>query len=377
MKIIFYTAAGFIFYTYVGYPLLLILLAKVFPRPVERKVCLPFVSVVIAVCNEETTIERRLNNLLSQDYPADLFQIVVISDGSQDNTNNIVKSFVNNRINFISYNERQGKSVALNHGVARADGEIIVFADARQLFAPDSLSLLVRNFSEEIIGCASGELLFSEDDSRGQFVEMGVYWRYEKIIRNLESASGSVVGATGAIYAIRKSLFVPLPPNTILDDVLTPLNVAGQGYRVVFDSAPKAYDKISKSLDLEWSRKVRTLTGNLQLLAFAPHILIPWRSPLWWRFLSHKIFRLIIPFVLICLLITNFWCQGYFYRSALYVQLLFYISALVGYLIPPLRKVRLINFFIFFIVMNFAALVGIWLWASGRCASVWRPIHVK
>lgn len=377
MKILFWTSAAFVFYTYAGYPLLIALKAWIFPRPVGRGTYVPYVSVVIAACNEEGGISQRLDNILSQDYPTDRCQIIVVSDGSTDNTNKIVESFACKNVVLISLPERRGKAAALNYGLALADGEIVVFADARQTFASDALALLVANFADPSVGCVSGELMLVDKSRNDLRIEMGAYWRYEKAIRYLESASGSMVGATGAIYAIRKQLYLPLPTGTILDDVLTPMNVARQGYRVIFDGCPKAYDHVSTGIDQEWTRKVRTLAGNLQLLQISPSLVIPWRSPLCLRFLSHKIFRLLIPFALLCVFVGSFCCQGVLYRSALCSQLFFYLIALAGYLIPSLRKVHLVSLVFFFIVMNLAAFAAVWLWVSGRCATSWHPAYAK
>jgi biofilm PGA synthesis N-glycosyltransferase PgaC len=377
METLFWTLTAFIFYTYAGYPLLIASRAFLRPHRVQNGANTPFLSIVIAAYNEELGIRRRLNNLLSQDYPAECYQIIVVSDGSTDGTNLILDSYSSSKVISISLQERSGKAAALNRGVARAEGEIIVFADARQRFADDALTLLVSNFTDPAVGCVSGELILVDESGSDVAVEMGAYWRYEKWIRNLESKSGSVVGATGAIYAIRKKLYVPLPTGTILDDVLTPMNVARQGYRVIFDGAPRAYDQVSKCVEQEWTRKVRTLAGNMQLLQISPSLVLPGLSPLWWRFLSHKIFRLFIPFALIGLLASTFFCHGVLYRFALCAQLFLYLIALAGHLLPSLRRVRFVGLANFFIIMNLAALAGVWLWVSGRCATTWRPADLK
>jgi poly-beta-1,6-N-acetyl-D-glucosamine synthase len=377
MKYLFWILLFFSLYAYVGYPLLLALLSRLISRPVRVGENIPFVSVVIAASNEERTIEKRLENLLAQDYPPDRYEIIVVSDGSTDGTNETVAAYAERNVQLIRLAKRGGKAVALNQGVARAVGEIIVFADARQTFASDALRRLAANFSDPAVGCVSGELMFLDDAGSGIQAEMGAYWRYEKAIRKLESASGSVVGATGAIYAIRKGLYRPLPAGTILDDVLTPMNIALQGYRVLFDGTATAYDVMSKDIDQEWTRKVRTLAGNWQLLSLAPSLVIPWRCPLWWRFLSHKIFRLLVAFALPCMLMASMVLEVPVYRAALVVQLFFYVIALAGFVIPGLRKLRPVNVAYFFLVMNLAVLAGFWRWITGRCATSWQPAYMK
>jgi len=377
MEPLFWISAAFVVYTYAGYPLWLVLKARLAPLCVQRGHCTPFLSVVIAAGNEEANIAGRIENLLAQDYPADRYQIVVVSDGSTDRTSQLVASYAERNVFLVALPERVGKAAALNQGVGRTCGEIVVFADARQRFEQDALLRLASNFADPTVGCVSGELMLIDAAGGGIKVEMGSYWRYEKAIRRLESDSGSVVGATGAIYAIRRRLYRPLPPGTVLDDVLTPLNVAGQGYRVVFDGGARAYDQVSQGLDQEWARKVRTLAGNLQLLQLSPSLALPGGSPLWWRFLSHKIFRLLVPFALGLTLAGSLGSEGTVYRLALLAQGGLYLTALAGWLIPSLRGVRPVKLAVFFVMLNLAALAGFWLWVTGRCASSWRPAYAK
>ncbi len=202
---------------------------------------------------------------------------------------------------------------------------------------------------------------------------MGAYWRYEKWIRKMESRTGSVVGATGAIYAIRRDLYRNLPVGTLLDDVLTPLNVIEQGFRCTFNSCAVAYDAVSKNARQEWRRKVRTLAGNWQLMSLHPELLLPWRNPCWWRLLSHKFMRLFVPFALIILLVTSCLLSGGFYRTMAGMQLLIYALSFIGALVPRVRSFRIVNMSYFFLVMNAAALGGFWRWVTGGCRTVWQP----
>jgi poly-beta-1,6-N-acetyl-D-glucosamine synthase len=279
MKIFFLFSLMFIIYTYLGYPALLFIKAKLFPKSIYKKsnAKLPFVSVVIATKNEAANIQQRLNNLLEIEYPKSLFEIILVSDGSNDDTNQLVKRYTNSHknIHLISYFPSQGKPFALNMGVRKALGEIIVFADSRQRFQKKAVAELVENFNDPHVGCVSGELILYDSHDSSIKKEMGTYWHYEKIIRKLESKSGSVVGATGAIYAIRKTLYKDIPCKTILDDVLTPMNIVMQGYRCIFEPSAVAYDSVSKNIESEMTRKIRTLAGNWQLLRLEPGILLP------------------------------------------------------------------------------------------------------
>lgn len=375
MVILFWTTLLMIVYTYAGYPLMIAFFRRYALNSITRRPIHPFVSVVIAVHNGESCIERRLLNLLGQDYPQDKLEIIVVSDGSTDGTVAAAKLRSTELIKIYALDKNSGKAAALNYGVAKATGEVIVFTDARQEFQADAISNLVANFADESVGCVSGALHFLEDPESKIEAEMGAYWKYEKYIRQSESASGSVVGATGCIYAIRRELYEPLPAGTILDDVLTPMNIARSGKRVLFEAQAVAYDIISKNADQEWRRKVRTLAGNWQLLTLANWIIFPWSNPLWFRFVSHKLSRLLVPFAMAILLIDSLLLPGAFFRLFTVLQLVFYGIALAGFLLSATRSLRLVNLIYFFMVMNAAAVAGFWKWATGGCATAWQPAY--
>ena len=379
IKSLFVISLFFIFYAYAGYPIYLYAMAKLLPKPVKREssVPLPFVSVVIAAKNEALNIENRINNLLQQDYPSDKVEIIVVSDGSDDNTQVIIEQLADRqgtdqkRISCHEYFPSQGKPSALNFGVQQASGEIIVFADARQTFNKDVITELVKNFSDTTVGGVSGELVFLEEGESSIKAQMGAYWEYEKKIRKMESDTGSVIGATGAIYAIRKKLYKPLAPATLLDDVMTPMNIVLQGYRIVFDSKAIAYDTLSKGISQEWNRKVRTLTGNWQLLSLNPNLLNPLKNNCWFRFFSHKLSRVVVPFFLIALFVSSMQLQGVFFDIVTSIQVVFYSIALLAQFVPATRNNPIVQLCYFFCVLNFAALKGFFVWLTGGCGHVW------
>ena len=375
MIILFWTSLLLIMYTYIGYPLLVAIFKRLTPCTTTKHPVQPSVSVVIAVHNGESTIAQRIRNIQKQTYPQGQLEIIIVSDGSSDGTVACAEEFASDRITVYALEENGGKAVALNYGVARAQGDLIVFADARQEFQEDAIKNLAANFADDTVGCVSGELHFLEDPESKIEAEMGAYWKYEKFIRRSESASGSVVGTTGCISAIRRELYQPLPAGTILDDVLTPMNIVRTGKRVLFEAGAVAYDIISKNADQEWRRKVRTLAGNWQLFSLAPWILLPWANPLWARYISHKVLRLLVPFAMIALFIASLLLTGSFYCIFTLLQLSFYIIAVTGLLLPSTRSIRLINLSYFFIVMNAAAVAGFWKWATGGCANAWQPAY--
>ena len=333
MEILFWSASALVLYVYVGYPALLAVWARVAPRPVNRAAVTPAVSIVLAVRNEAATIRKRLNNLLAADYPADRIQIVVVSDGSTDATADIVASY--RGLVDVVLLPPGGKARALNAGVAAARHSVLVFADARQTFAPDALRRLVAPMADPRVGGVSGELVLDCESGGAESTigeGIGLYWRYEKWLRRHESAIGSVLGTTGAIYALRRDLWRPLPADTILDDVLTPMQAVLSGARVVFEGSARAYDCVSAGASTEFHRKTRTLAGNYQLLRLQPRLLVPFANPVWVQFVSHKLGRLVVPYALCALLVASaalartHWA----YAIALVAQLAFYGLALYG-----------------------------------------------
>jgi poly-beta-1,6-N-acetyl-D-glucosamine synthase len=368
MEALFWTLLSFIFYTYLGYPLVLCIESLFIKHPVStgHTENPPRVSVVIAARNEEKNIERRIRNIMNQNYPKEKLELLIISDGSADATDDIVKAVITetarSRKGFLKIHSHKpsfGKPFCINTGVVAATGDIVVFADCRQRFADNAIKELVKNFVDQKIGCVSGELVFEETPGSSIQAEMGAYWNFEKWVRKLESKTGSVPGATGAIYAIRKNLFHPLPEQTLLDDVLTPLRISMQGYRSIFDSGAIAYDTVSKNLHLEKKRKVRTLAGNWQLLNLEPILLNPFKNLLWFRFLSHKILRLLIPYCLITLLSLIFFLQDLYAILLLIAFFLFFLIAslplLTGYfkIISKFTKI-----FRVIILLNYFALLA-------------------
>lgn len=372
MKAAFWVAAALAFYTYFGYAAWLWIISRVRSFPVRRGSYFPFVSVVMVVRDEEKTLPRKLENLASLNYPEDRKELIVVSDGSKDSSEQILSERANDgQCKFLIFAEPKGKAARLNDALAVAQGEIVLFVDARQQIEPDALRLLTENFAEDAVGCASGELMLGDLES-GEASEkgMGIYWRIEKKIRELESVSGSVAGATGALYAARRALLVAIPPETILDDVFLPLHVARQGARVIFDPRARAWDSPNLGAMREFRRKVRTLTGNYQLLQIAPWLL-GHKNPLRFRFISHKLLRLLVPFALAAMLIAPLFIQQQTYRVFLFVELFFYtlsLLALTGFLRGPVARVA--NAALMLIVLNTAAVVAFANFLTGR-KEVW------
>jgi poly-beta-1,6-N-acetyl-D-glucosamine synthase len=330
MRWIFWGATLVIAYTYLGYAGWLWVRAQLSPWPVRRAPEEPGVSVIMVVRNEEQVLESKLRNLLDLDYPPESCQIVVVSDGSTDRTEAILREHVNNpRMHVVMNQLPRGKASGLNDAFEWVQGEIVVFTDARQKIEPGALRILLENFADPEVGCVSGELMLGDPTAGETRQGMGLYWRFEKSIRELEAASGSVVGATGALYAVRRGLLTGLPEGTILDDVYIPLQVVRQGRRVVFEPRARAWDSPDLGGGLEFARKVRTLSGNYQLVQLMPWVLSS-HNPVLLRFVSHKLLRLVVPFALTAILISSLWLRAPLYRVALVLQLAFYGLALLA-----------------------------------------------
>jgi cellulose synthase/poly-beta-1,6-N-acetylglucosamine synthase-like glycosyltransferase len=368
MRLLFWVSVLTIGYVYVGYPGLLLVWATWRPRPIrtvaEPAAVPPHISIVIATRNEAARLPARIENLLALDYPPDRRQIIVVSDGSTDRTLEVLAQ--HGDVLQLLAAPPLGKAAALNLGIAHATGDILIFADARQMFAPEALRALVAPFVDPAIGGVTGELLLDceratvagrrsdtprrrasgdrrspEDrgsgqrrkfDRRGRHPStigdgVGLYWGYEKYLRRLESAVGSTLGATGAIYALRRALYRPLPDDTILDDVLTPMRAVLDGHRVVFNDRAIAFDRAAADAGSEFRRKVRTISGNFQILWQEPRLLLPFVNPVWLQYVSHKVGRLIVPYLLLSLLVASLAlaAQHLFYALMLAAQCALYL----------------------------------------------------
>jgi poly-beta-1,6-N-acetyl-D-glucosamine synthase len=333
MKAAFWFSALFVCYVYIGYPAVLLVWRWIRARPVQKKYWEPTVSVLIAAYNEEDNIERKLRNCLSLDYPKDKLQIIVSLDGSTDGSERLVRKYEACGVELVHSKQHTGKAGALNRAMHRATGDIVVFVDVRQRLARNAISELVANCADESVGAVSGELLLMDSTDHESTTDVGLYWRYEKALRVLESQVHSIAGATGAIYAIRRELYEKLPEDALIDDVLTPLRIVLKGKRTVVDSEAKAYDIVACCPLAEYGRKVRTLTGNYQLLRQLPELLLPWKNPIFFQFVSHKVGRLLVPWAMVALFVSNLFMLHGLYALTFSMQAAWYVFAGVGHLL--------------------------------------------
>jgi biofilm PGA synthesis N-glycosyltransferase PgaC len=339
METVFWVSALVIGYVYAGYPLLLAIWARIAGRPPRKRPLddnhsWPAISIVVAARNEAARLPARISNLLSLNYGGPR-EIIVVSDGSVDGTAEALQLFAG-RIRLIEL-PAGGKPTALNAGVTAATGEILVFADARQWFEPDALRELIANFADEEVGGVTGELVLdceSSPESSASTIGDGVgaYWKYEKWLRRHEGLVRSTLGATGAIYALRRRLWHPLPAETLLDDVLAPMRAVLAGYRVVFDERARACDTAAPDAAAEARRKRRTLAGNYQILTLEPRLLLPFVNPVWLQYVSHKLGRLVVPWALLTVFVASalLAMEHWVYTVAFAAQLGFYGLAAIG-----------------------------------------------
>jgi glycosyltransferase involved in cell wall biosynthesis len=371
-------------YIYAGYPLLVWLRARHRPAPHTRAPIEPSVSILVIANNEEDRIGARIANLLALDYPADRLEIVVASDGSTDGTVERAAAFesaaVESPATFESpnvrvrqFDTRRGKAAVLNAVTPTLRGEILVLADARQLFSTGTLRALVANFADPAVGAASGKLMLTADGSlEAAGSGCAFYWRYETFIRSMEARRDSTVGATGAIYAIRRRLFERLPEDTVLDDVVVPIRIAAKGYRVVFEPDAVAYDRAAGTARQELSRKIRTIAGNFQLFSREPWLLAPWRNRLWFQTVSHKGLRLLLPlFHGAAMAGAIALADDAIYRLAVIAQVAFYGAALAGLTERGARRVPGVSVATAMTLLCWATIAGFVRFATGRQSAAW------
>lgn len=376
---IFWTFAVLIVYVYIGYPLLLFLLAARKNRisSPNRNDC-PFVTFLISAYNERSVIREKLANALSLDYAKDHMEIMVISDCSDDGTDEIVKEFERRGVRLIRQAARLGKSAGLNLGVERASGAILVFSDANSIYQPNALRELVGHFADPSVGYVVGNCAYVAAHGQAPSAESeGLYWKLETWLKEKESDFGSVVGGDGAIYAIRRELFTPLRA-TDINDFLNPLQIIVKGFRGVYNREAVCHEEAGDSFEKEFNRKVRIISRSLNAVRRAPRVLLPWIQPRHWlALISHKILRWFVPLFLVATLVSSFllWPSP-FYRAAALVQSLFFVFAAAGWIMESrLRSFKPLYLPYYFCLVNVASLLGIYKFFVGSLSPTWQTIR--
>jgi cellulose synthase/poly-beta-1,6-N-acetylglucosamine synthase-like glycosyltransferase len=361
-------------YILVGYPLALRSWRKFGPPTIKDPNFQTTVTVVLAVYNGETFIARKLDNLLALDYPADLLDIVVVSDGCTDSTDSIVQAYSDRKVRLVRVSHK-GKAAALNVGVQHATGELLLFADVRQMFDPQALGNLVANFADKTVGAVTGELRFVHSDRVGEAADIDVYWRYEIWARQQHSLIDSIFNTTGCIYALRRSLAEPIPLDTLGDDIVVPLRAFFRGYRVVIDTEALAFDYgIVKGG--EFRRKLRTLGGVWQAFVRMPQLFTS-ANRMRMHFLPHKFGRVVLPWLILIGLVSAIALPSGPVRSGLLMLALLVIALAALDLVLPKNFLlrRLSSPARSFAVLNAASLASVLVFFVPP-ERLWKPTHV-
>lgn len=378
MGILFWLAAAAIAFTYAGYPLLMALRARLAPMPLRPVPATPTIDIVLVVHDAADMVEAKLHNLLALDYPPDRIRINLVCDGCGDGTESVAQALVGAGLRVFAFRGRRGKSACIADVLPRLDSELVLFTDVRQRIDPGAARALADVLSDPRVGAASGELVLEAETGYGRGID--AYWRFEKLLRRLESASGSIIGVTGALYAARRSLLAPPPPGIILDDMWIPLSIAAGGHRIVFVPEALAYDRGATDSASEETRKRRTLAGNYQLLHRWPRLALPGGHPLALRLWGHKWLRLAAPWCLLLLFASNVWLVrdgAPFYLALLFLQCAAYLLAFAARAWPALAAFRPARLCAAFLSLNLSAALALVDYLRNPRAHLWRTTRLE
>lgn len=361
-------------YSFAGYPMLMGLLARCCPKPWKEAIePEKGLSIVLCAHNAESIICERLQNLLDCTWEGPL-EIIVVCDGCTDDTVQVIEALAATQIRVLQTQTKGGKPAGLNLALPHCLHEIVVLADARQSFAKDALQKLAAPFADAEVGAVSGLLeIAASEAGGGRGVDL--YWRLETKLRAFEGRFDSVIGCTGAICAIRRNLFEPLPADTLLDDVVIPMRIAHKGHRVIYEPAAKAYDPQRLEPEKEKKRKLRTLVGNFQMIERYPAWMLPWRNRLWWMLISHKYLRLLVPWLMIAALVLSVIGAGQpFVRVILILQVLCYAAGVLGSVVKGIQ-LRLVSIPAGFLLLQASCFMAFFAYVRHRrdLLALWQP----
>lgn len=361
-------------YTYVIYPALLLLIRKG-PDQGRPPSTLPTVSVIVPFHNEERWAIRKIENTLAWTYPADRLQLIAVSDGSTDQTADLLRQY-RNRITVIAYSPRQGKPTAINRGVAQATGDILVFTDANVFLQPDALRTLVQRYADVSVGAVCGNVALQAEGSHEPLGE-GLYMKYERWLYGRESQALTMVAPDGALFSIRRALFAPLPSDAITDDFALALGVVAKGQRVVYEPTAVGVEIVVPDVRAEFRRKIRMIAGGYQTLWRYRRQVNPFTRPtIAWQLFSHKLLRWWAPVFLLAALASAFaGRQSPMMALVLAVQVAFYGLALCGWLSQTLRSWMPVYVPYYFCAVNMAAAFGLWRYLLGRQSVTWHKVQ--
>ncbi len=371
LQILFWFSLAIILWAYVGYFLAAWLISRINPKPVDKEEWFPPVSLIITAYNEENRIGKKIENSLSLDYPRDKLEILVVSDASSDATESIVATFAGRGVKLLAIPERHGKHYAQGRGIQAASSDIIVLTDATTFLEKDALAKIVRSYADPTVGCVSGEDRVDSPD--GDVVGEGAYVKYEMKLRSFENLAGSLVGASGCFFSVRKSLCAAWIDD-MSSDFYMPIVARLNELRSVVDHDAIGNYRVVSDHSKEFGRKVRTVVHGLEVLFHFKRIMNPFKYGGYAiQMLSHKLCRWLVPFAMIVALITNalLAVHSMFFQIVLAAQVITYLLALAAYLVPPLQKKTLFKIPLFFVLVNLSILVAWYKYLTGYKYVVW------
>jgi cellulose synthase/poly-beta-1,6-N-acetylglucosamine synthase-like glycosyltransferase len=375
---VFLTALALLVYLHFGYPALLWALARLRPRPVRAGDIAPRVDLLIGAYNEEAVIRQKIENCLAQDYPRERFTVTVASDASTDGTDAAVLEYAGRGVRLVRAPFRRGKAANFRETIRGMDGDVVLFSDASSLYRSDTIRRLVRHFADPEVGCVGGRIRYLNPGATTVSQGEGLYWRYEVLLRELESAVGSTVVLSGAVYAIRRDLYREVPDH-LPDDFLSPLNVLDQGYRVIYDTGTEILERMATSTRSELATKIRIIGRNFRALLTMKHLLNPFRDPLLaLQLFSHRLLRWFVLPLAAVLFVSNLFLAGHPLGALLLAgQVLFYTLAGVGYLLESAgRRWKPAMLPFYFVLVNLAAAIAVGRLFLGRAErGVWEPVE--
>ncbi len=377
-EIVFLICIALLAYVYVGYPLLVYLVSVLFPRGVRRDAIEPFVTVLITAFNEETAIRAKLENTLTIEYPGEKLEILVASDGSTDRTDSIVREFAERGVKLFRQEGRIGKTGTQNNAVAKATGEIILFSDATTVYEPDVLRRLLPAFADETVGCVAGRLIYVDDASTNVGKGAKSYWNYETFLKMAESRACSLIGASGCLYAVRKSAYEPMYPEACSDFLICTL-LYRQGLRSVFEPTAVCVEHTNRRTNDEMRMRVRVISQTFTDLWRNRDMFNPLKSGFYAvELFSHKVLRYAVPFILMTLVLSNaiLLGAGAFFDVTFAVQIMFYAMAGAGWLMEKAgRRLSILVIPLYFVLANLASVIAFYKFLRGERYSTWEPIR--
>ncbi len=359
IQVLFWIFIFIILYGYFGYPFMLVIISKMFGKPVKKRNITPSISMIIAACDEEGSIRQKLLNSWSLDYPKDKLKIIVASNGSTDKTDSIVKEYLHNGVRLESY-KKSGKTYAQNMTVPKAKGEIIIFSDANAIYRKDALKKLIRNFADESVGVVCGYSIMKSDENSSEKIKESLYLKYEYWIRKTQTIAGTCTTGAGEMFAIRKKLYQKINENH-MEDFMLPLLVSQKGYRAVFEFQAISEEYIKDTNINIFNTKSRIITQDIKAFMHIIWSLLlnnPWVG---FNLISHKLIRWLVPYFLVVIFLCNILLLGDFIYDTIFIlQIMFYALAIGAYIVEKCGgKAGLFNIVYYFCLVNIASAWGV------------------